>query len=99
MAQSPDARYSEAALRQALEDELDEQAAGKMNTLATLAMYWSFFAPPVGIVCGHIALAQIKKTGESGRGFAKAGLGIGYVGTLAWAIVAVLASLGVFGSA
>ena len=33
-----------------------------------------------GIICGHISLSQIKKTGEQGRGMAIAGLIIGYVG-------------------
>lgn len=36
---------------------------------------------PVGIVLGHISLAQIKRTGEKGRGLAIAGLVIGYIFT------------------
>jgi hypothetical protein len=32
-----------------------------------------------GIICGHIALSQINRTGEHGRGLAIAGLVIGYV--------------------
>jgi len=36
---------------------------------------------PVGIVLGHISLAQIKRTGEQGRGLAIAGLVIGYIFT------------------
>ena len=31
-----------------------------------------------GIVLSHIGLSQIKRTGESGRGFAVAGLVVGY---------------------
>lgn len=31
------------------------------------------------MICGHIALSQIKRSGESGRGLAIAGLIIGYV--------------------
>lgn len=48
------------------------------NTLAIVALVGSFFIPIVGIVCGHIALSQIKKSGEQGRGLALAGLIIGY---------------------
>jgi hypothetical protein len=33
----------------------------------------------VAIITGHIALGQIKRTGEPGRGFAIAGLVIGYI--------------------
>ena len=55
-------------------------AAGT-NVLAIIALVASFFVPIAGIICGHIALAQIKRTGEQGRGLALAGLIIGYVFT------------------
>ena len=51
------------------------------NTLAILALVFSFVIAPGGIICGHIALNQIKRTGEGGRGLALAGLIIGYVFT------------------
>jgi len=53
-------------------------AAAPMNTLAIIAFIGSFFVGLVGIVCGHISLSQIKRTGARGRGFALAGLIIGY---------------------
>ena len=34
------------------------------------------------IICGHVALSQIKRTGQEGRGMAIAGLVLGYVGLL-----------------
>ncbi len=34
----------------------------------------------VGVVTGHIALGQIKRTGEAGRGMALAGVIVGWVG-------------------
>lgn len=37
------------------------------------------FLFPLGIIFGHIALSQIARTGESGRGLAIAGLVISYV--------------------
>jgi hypothetical protein len=47
------------------------------------------------VIFGHIAIGQIKKTGEGGRGLAIAGLIIGYIGIvgglLFW-IIAVAAS-------
>jgi hypothetical protein len=54
------------------------------NTLAILALVLAFVISPGGIICGHIALNQIKRTGEGGRGLALAGLIIGYVFTGFW---------------
>lgn len=65
-------------------------AQAPLNVLSLVAFIGSFFINLVGIICGHIALSQIKKTGERGRGFALAGLIIGYVSialTLLWIIL------------
>ncbi|WP_309712266.1 DUF4190 domain-containing protein [Pseudolysinimonas sp.] len=51
------------------------------NTLAIIALILGFVVPLGGIICGHIALGQIKRTGEGGRGLALAGLILGYVFT------------------
>lgn len=51
------------------------------NTLAIIALILAFLVPLGGIICGHIALGQIKRTGEGGQGLAKAGLILGYVFT------------------
>lgn len=51
------------------------------NTLAILALVLGFVVPLGGIICGHLALGQIKRTGEAGHGLAMAGLIIGYVFT------------------
>jgi peptidyl-prolyl cis-trans isomerase B (cyclophilin B) len=59
-----------------------------LNTLAvvSLAAALTSFAAIAAIITGHFSLAQIKKTGESGRGLAIAGLVIGY-GTVAFWII------------
>ena len=44
----------------------------------------------VGIITGHIALGQIKKTGEQGRGLALAGTIIGYVAVAAGIIFGII---------
>lgn len=62
-------------------------AAPPTNTLAIIALISSFFISLAGVICGHIALKQIERTGESGRGLALAGLIIGYVGLAIGAIV------------
>jgi len=59
-------------------------AVPKTNVLAIVSLVLSLASVLVGIsaiggiVCGHIALGQIKRTGESGRGLALAGVIVGY---------------------
>jgi hypothetical protein len=62
----------------------------KMNVLAIVSLVASilssFFFSIVAVITGHIALRQIKRTGEQGRVLAIIGLVLGYLG-LAGAIV------------
>ncbi|MDJ0350384.1 thioredoxin domain-containing protein [Cryobacterium sp. PH29-G1] len=66
-------------------------AGPKTNTLAVVSFVSSFFIGLVGVITGHIALGQIRARGELGRGFALAGLIIGYVGMAVFAILTVFA--------
>ncbi|UYN84876.1 MAG: DUF4190 domain-containing protein [Microcella sp.] len=50
----------------------------RTNTLALLSFIFCLLGGLLGIVFGHIALAQIRRTGENGRGLAIAGLVLGY---------------------
>ena len=59
------------------------------NALAIVALVASFFVPLAGIVCGHLALAQIRRTGEQGHGMALAGTVIGYALTGIVVLVAI----------
>ncbi|MBK0418127.1 DUF4190 domain-containing protein [Leucobacter sp. CSA1] len=63
-----------------------------MNPLALVSFIGSFFVSLVGIICGHIALKQIKRDGTRGRGFALAGTIIGYV-ALAGTIIAIIVAV------
>ena len=54
-------------------------ASDRYNILAIIGFIASFFVSIVGIVLGFIALSQIKKTGEQGKGLAIAGIVIGFV--------------------
>jgi uncharacterized membrane protein len=65
----------------------------KFNVLAIIGFIASFFISIVGIVLGFIALSQIKRTGERGRGLALAAIIIGFV-----AIVLSIISVVVLGS-
>lgn len=76
------------------------QPQAPMNALAIVAFVSSFFVGLVGIICGHIALSQIKRTGERGHGFALAGTIIGYV-TTGFAVLGFIVMImfwGIFGT-
>ncbi len=49
-----------------------------VNTMAIASLVFAFLLPPIGIVMAHVAKAQIRRTGEGGRGLATAALVIGY---------------------
>src|SRR5215475_1050947 len=49
------------------------------NTFAVLSPIFAVVVPPAGVVLGHLALPQIRRTGERGRAAAIAGLVIGYL--------------------
>ena len=65
------------------------QARGT-NVMAILALVFAFVFAPLGIVLGHIAKRQIRRTGEDGGGLATAGLVLGYLFTIAWIIAVVV---------
>ena len=65
-------------------------AAPKTNVLAIVSLVSAFFISLVAIITGHIALSQIKKTGEQGRGLAIAGLVLGYLGLVAGIIFGII---------
>lgn len=58
-------------------------------SIAGMVIVW-FIGSVVGVICGHISLNQIKRTGEEGRGLAVAGLIIGYIG-IALSIIGAIA--------
>ncbi len=64
----------------------------RTNPLAIVALIAAFVVPLAGIICGHIALSQIKRTGERGHGLALAGTILGYV----FVLLGVLMFIGIF---
>lgn len=50
--------------------------------------------PIAGVITGHISLAQIKRTGEKGRGMALAGTIVGWVGIGVLVLLAVTLIVG-----
>jgi peptidyl-prolyl cis-trans isomerase B (cyclophilin B) len=68
-------------------------AEAKTNSLAIASLVCAFVFSPLGIIFGHIALSQIKRTGEGGRGLAIAGLVISYVAVILGLFLIVLMGL------
>jgi peptidyl-prolyl cis-trans isomerase B (cyclophilin B) len=56
--------------------------------MAVASLVCAFLVAPLAIVFGHVALSQIKRSGERGRELAVAGLVLGYLFTVL-AIVAI----------
>lgn len=69
------------------------------NPLALIALIGAFFVPLIGIICGHIALAQIKRDGRPGKGMALAAVILGYAFTAIWVIVMALSLMITFAAA
>ncbi|RFA08251.1 hypothetical protein B7R54_02685 [Subtercola boreus] len=67
----------------------------KYNVLAIVSLVTAFFVSLVAVITGHIALRQIKRTQEKGRGLAIAGLILGYAGILA-GIITIIALIVIF---
>jgi len=65
-------------------------ASERTNTLAVLALVFGLLgAGVVPVVLGHVALGQIRRTGERGHGLAVAGLVLGYVALAAGLAVVI----------
>jgi hypothetical protein len=77
----------------------------KTNVLAIVSLVSAFVISLVAIITGHMALGQIKRTGEKGRGLAIAGLVLGYLGIVSGIIVSIVlvimlvAGVGIFAAA
>lgn len=68
--------------------------AQKTNVLAIVSLVLSILSfNIIAVILGVIALSQIKKTGESGRGLAIAGIIIGAIGFIFWIIFIIVFSI------
>ena len=64
------------------EGEVVDQRIPGINTMAVAAIVFSVLIPPAGIVMGHVAKRQIRRTRESGATLASIALLVGYTLTL-----------------
>jgi peptidyl-prolyl cis-trans isomerase B (cyclophilin B) len=73
-------------------------AAQKTNVLAIVSLVISILGfNVIAIILGAIALNQIKKTGENGRGLALAGIIIGAI-SLVLGIILIIVAVGIAAS-
>ena len=67
-----------------------QNAQDKYNVLAIVSLVSAFFFSLVAVITGHIAMSQIKKTGEKGYGLALWGLILGYLGLVIGILIIIL---------
>ncbi|MCP1121796.1 DUF4190 domain-containing protein, partial [Robbsia andropogonis] len=73
--------------------------AASTNSLAivslvlSIAGLFTFVTAIAGVICGHIALGQVKRTGEQGQGLALGGVIAGYVVIGLYVIATILGVL------
>jgi protein-disulfide isomerase len=93
--------YVNPAGQMPVKDTLGGPVAPPTNTLAIVSLVTGFCCSIAAVITGHLALGQIRRTHQAGRGLAIAGLVLGYLGlffTVLAVIFAVLfaASIGTF---
>jgi hypothetical protein len=70
---------------------VDRSQLPPFNIMAIIAFVGAFIIPVVGIVCGHITLAEYRKgLPERGREYALAGTILGYIFTAIWVVLAIV---------
>ena len=68
----------------------------KTNTLAIISLVAGILSfNIIAVILGHIALGQIKRTGEGGRTLAIVGLVLGYIAIVVYVILIIVFVVGV----
>ena len=60
------------------------------SLICALAGIFVCITAPVGVVLGHVARGQIRRSGEGGGGLALSGLIVGYVVTIGEALLTIV---------
>lgn len=66
-----------------------DAATGRVNLLAVLALILGILLSPVAALFGHLAVAQIRRTGERGLVAAWAGVALGWIWLVGLLVVIV----------
>jgi len=83
-----------------MNEQENQKELSSAKTLGIVSLVCAFLCWPAAIICGHISLSKYKKLGgiTEGKGLAKAGLIIGYIGL----VITILYIIGIavfFGAA
>lgn len=70
--------------------------SGKTNTMAVIALILAFFIPLIGLILGIVAISQIKKRNEGGKGLAIASIVVSIVIMVMQFIVVLAIAGGIF---
>jgi len=67
----------------------------ELNTLAviSLASAVSLFGAPAAVITGHVALQQLKTSGQKGRWMALLGVVLGYVGIASAILITIIGAI------
>ena len=68
----------------------------RFNTLAILALILGCLGGAPALIFGHIAIGQIKVSGERGMLMARIATGLGYLWLVVWAVIVTLVVSGVW---
>jgi hypothetical protein len=80
--------YQQPVYQQPMYQQPMYQPAPRTNGFAIASLVCSLVCINIlGIIFGHVAISQINKTGEGGKGLATAGLILGYLSLVGWIII------------
>jgi hypothetical protein len=80
--------YQQPVYQQLIYQQPMYQPAPRTNGFAIASLICSLVCINIlGIIFGHVAISQINKTGEGGKGLAIAGLILGYLSLVGWIII------------
>lgn len=67
----------------------DQPTVRPLNTLSVVAIALGVIGGPVAAIFGHVAMRQIRETGERGMLLARIATGLGYLWLAVWVVVIV----------
>jgi peptidyl-prolyl cis-trans isomerase B (cyclophilin B) len=62
------------------------------NGTAILALIFAILFAPLGLILAYVARSQIERSGDAGRGLVTAALIIGWILTLGWIVIPMIAA-------
>jgi uncharacterized membrane protein len=83
------------AAPQVYQPSMSTSSLARTSMILGVAEFFSMGLTAIpAVICGHIAKREMRLTGQRGDGLATAGLVLGYMAIIFWAVVIVLAVLG-----